>query len=252
MLLYVTMNERLLKPLPANEDFQFSYGNSNIPVMRDSLELRRDCVVEWGWRPKSHVDDRDRYDNSNDYETYTAVKYTQALGERAIGASMRATVFEDPRETLSIEMLGSNGAMMEEALTYMNNAPTPQNGKLFDITRLVTDRELRKSGLRNLIEVIELLGYMHGRIAEDPHQGDDTWYYLTTLPLLNMLNRSGFTTEVITQGKVSAHDEEDSVFCKIVPAEAVRNSGLDPKTKLVHKHVNIGIDQAMHEKALGY
>lgn len=241
MLIYVA---EMYNPNQEKYDtrIETSVGFENEDFMKDSLELRKKCMIEWGWMPQDLKSDIDVYDEMG--ESRTVGLYVKDIGR--LGVSMRATQFEQPSESLSVGMLKSNAKMQDEVVQGLYNMPRPQAGSRYDITRLVTDREVRNKGVRSLMQVVEVFGAMQGYLEGE----DNQWFYLTTLPLLNALNRVGIEAEVMSSGKVSAHDDEESYFCAIDPTEIVNNTAKHTRTKITHRFLSKGIEHAHRDLAL--
>ncbi len=177
------------------------------------MRTRVDFVTSEKWFGEDHTDDTDRYDGISSTLHY---EKTDSAGEFVVG--MRLTQCDRLTDSLSYEMLRSNPQMEQEAKDVADEIDMLAGDQLFDLTRLVNPPN--KFEVQTASGIMEMIGMGIGHTQKDS-LGKLTWIFTTTRPMKDLLDGLGIQSYVIAEGKISAHDEEDSLLCIAYPADAL-------------------------------
>jgi N-acyl-L-homoserine lactone synthetase len=168
-------------------------------LFREWLDRRQEYVERRGWRVG---DDRDEYDANPD------TLHVLMRKDETIFAGMRLTPASTPEETLSWSML--TPAMQEEATAHL---PEPNGEAIWDLTRLVSTGTDRHETVDAFIQMFAVGLGLNQEVTPHPR-----WFFTTTRPFFRMFKWKGIEFTPIVQGKISAADQYESVFCYIDPA----------------------------------
>lgn len=230
-------------------------GGQDTPLVAQLKQVRADFVRAMDWFPDDpERDDTDRYDS--DPRTLHFASFEPGTS-RSLVASMRLTQVDSLEQSLSWEMLSSNADMQRTVLSQqlaggeavgsaLDERAT--KGGLWDLTRLVyplddkADKEMLLGGL------MEMCGA--GLALTDPAEGelaDDTltWVFTATPTVKLALDFLGVENQVLSKGKVSAHDRKESYFCIVHPVSAFSRIQQNPdKYGFAAQHVENGLAKA--------
>lgn len=181
----------------------------------DMLAFRRDFVIKMGWFDEAHTDDTDRYDHQD-----ATVHLVNRDDDGEVLSGMRLTKLDSFDDSLSVEMLRSNELMHETAVDF-GRMIDAEKTDMWDLTRLVHRLEGEPRFGKSIASILAVFG---AGLAKTMPRGEHelAWVFTTTEPMKYLLDGSGIEADVIAQGKIAAHDEQDSYFCVIYPAEAMR------------------------------
>lgn len=234
-----------LPGLPKKLEYSALFGPEDEVLHQDVLEQRRRFVEMMQWR-ENHTDDRDAYDTKG---SLTILQYSEQGGAKKPEVSMRFTQVEGADDILSVQMAQSNEAMHQQAQAYVNEhlVDLIEQGKLYDVTRAVVNEDIFGTK-RSFKSLLRLLGYGQGLTAEDARNGAEQWIMTLTTGLHNALVKVGIEPTIIAQGKISAHDNKDSVVCVVCPSEIDKNYKKTLLGSITRKLYENGLEAGVQEK----
>jgi hypothetical protein len=198
-----------------------------VELVEKYQEMRVDYLQAMGW-VEAQERDHDRYDDNANTLYILSTRPDEEEGDDRLVCGMRFTPIESIHGSLTWEMMKTAPAMRWDAIlnnfSQIRDANTVgQKGRLWDITRLVTpiDTADEKEILHTWKNIVNMIGAGVATTCEDNREeGQTYWMFLTTPKFQQFLEIAGITHTVLTKGKVSPDDAEDSYLCMADPIVA--------------------------------
>lgn len=186
---------------------------------QEILALRDRFVTGMGWlKDIERLDDRDRYDEEMAGSLHFYTKNDSGLLE----ASMRLTPVVSIDKSLSVEMLVNSPEALEGYCQYRAELHALcKRGNMWDLTRMVHPLDGSVEPEAIMAGMVKMIGAginaCQTRHATEP----PVWIFTTTIAMEQALNNLGIKHDIVAGGKLSADDNEDSLFCVAKPHDAL-------------------------------
>lgn len=200
-------------------------GSTESAMAGEFMQMRLDYVKAMGWLPEDTVSDIDPYDLDPTTLVLLAGNPREKQDVKQIFAGMRLTPTGRLEDSLSWSMLNRHkGDMRDQALTsdYLEKLRAAErDGQLLDLTRLTTAIDDRYESVEDIARaVLDLIGAGIVATVKDG-EPQPAWLFLTTAMFRQFLVQVGIKHDVLSVGKVSESDDQDSYLCVAYPQEAL-------------------------------